>query len=218
MRLHRHPGRPPPVNPSALRPRLSPALRTLPALLLVAAAPAACGSATQPSLDAPGAGAAGQCPVPVCRYEGTAWAEDLVGDELTIRGEARVVWTFSHMSGREAVYVASGRVEAAWRTDRCAIDLAPAASDFSPRSPDARHTRLRVDFTTLPVRYSATGSSGWTGTQTWRCPNGSTWTQDEGVTATWLAVEQATSPDRGTLAGTFEEGTRRSGWAFRNAP
>lgn len=197
------------------RPRRVRALRALPAaLLLAAAASAACGSATQPSID----GASGQCPVPVCRYEGTAWAEDLVGDELTIRGEARVVWTFSHMSGREAVYVAAGRAEAAWRTDRCAIDLAPAASDFSPRSPDARHTRLRVDFTTLPVRYSATGSSEWAGTQTWRCPNGSAWTQGEGVTATWLAVDEATSPDRGLLAGTFEDGPRRSGWEFRNAP
>ena len=122
------------------------------------------------------------------------------------------------MSGREAVYVASGRVAAAWRTDRCAIDLEPAASDFTPRSPDARHTRLRVDFTALPVRYSATGSSEWAGTQTWRCPDDSTWTQDEGVTATWLAVEAATSPDRGLLAGNFEDGTRRSGWEFRNAP
>lgn len=203
------------------------------ALILLVAAAAACGA---PSADAhpprpadpagsgsaAAAAAAGgrpvrECPVPVCRYAGTAWAEDRIGDELVDRGEARVVWTFSHMDGREAVYAASGDVTAAWRTDRCAIALDPAAHAFTPGSPGAGHARLKVDFTARPVRYSAYGSSEWAGTQTWSCPGDTPFTQDD-VTTKWLAAEEMTSADPGVLQGTHDFETGRSGWEFRHAP
>lgn len=175
------------------------------------AGPAGSGSAAASAPVAP------SCPVPVCRYRGEAWAEDLIGDELVDRGEARVVWTFSHMDGREAVYVASGEVTASWRTDRCAIELHPAAHEITPRSPGAEHTRLRVDFSTRPVRYRGSGSTGWAGTQTWSCVNDTPFTQDE-VSTRWFAAEEMTSADPGLLAGTYAFETGRSGWELRNAP
>jgi hypothetical protein len=140
-----------------------------------------------------------------------------VSDELVDRGEARVVWTFSHMDGREAVYRAQGEVTAAWRTDRCAIALDPAAHELTSGSPGAAHSQLRVDFTTRPVRYRGTGSTGWAGTQTWSCVNDTPFTQDE-VSTRWFAAEEMSSPDPGLLSGTYEFETGRSGWEFRNAP
>ncbi|HEX2210367.1 MAG TPA: hypothetical protein VHG93_22000 [Longimicrobium sp.] len=200
------------------------------ALILLVAAAAACGTpsadahpprpvdpASSASAASPAAGTsastASGCPVPVCRYAGSAWAEDLIGDELVDRGEARVVWTFSHMDGREAVYLASGDVTAAWRTDRCAIALNPAAHAIA----SGAHTRLKVDFTTRPVRYSGTGSSEWAGTQTWSCIRDEPFTQ-EGVSTKWFAAEEMTSADPGLLQGTQGFETGRSGWEFRNAP
>jgi hypothetical protein len=172
------------------------------------------GAASAAAASAPGARG---CPVPVCRYAGTAWAEDRIGDELVDRGEARVAWTFSHMDGREAVYLASGDVTAAWRTDRCAVALHPAAHAFTSGSPGAAHTRLKVDFTSRPVRYSAYGSSEWAGTQTWSCAGDAPFTE-EGVTTKWLVAEEVTSGDPGLLQGTHELEAGRSGWEFRNAP
>lgn len=202
------------------------------ALILLLATAAACGPPSagahpprpaEPAGSADVASAAAQasvareCPVPVCRYAGAAWAEDRIGDELVDRGGARVVWTFSHMDGREAVYVASGDVTAAWRTDRCAITLAPAAHAIIPATAGGAHTRLKVDFTARPVRYSAYGSSDWAGTQTWSCANDTPFTE-EGVTTKWVVAEEMTSADPGLLQDTHEFETGRSGWEFRNAP
>ena len=166
---------------------------------------------------APGPAVAAPCPVPVCRYQGTSWAEELIGDELRDRGEARVVWRFSHMAGREAVFVPAGSATAAWRTERCAITLAPAADTFSASSPSVRHARLHVDFTTRPIRYSGVGTSEWTGTQRWSCRGDTPFTQD-GVSTTWFRVNEATSDDPGLLRGSMESGTTRSGWELVNAP
>ena len=157
------------------------------------------------------------CPVPVCRYEGTSWVEELVGDELVDRGEARVDWRFSHMSGREAVYVPAGSVSAAWRTERCAITLDPATTTFTSASPSVRHARLNVDFTTRPVRYSGTGTAEWAGRQVWSCRGDVPFTQD-GVATKWFSVNEATSDDPGLLRGTAESEGTRSGWSFVNAP
>ncbi len=157
------------------------------------------------------------CPVPVCRYQGTSWAEDLIGDDLLDRGEARVVWRFSYMSGREAVYVPAGSATAVWRTERCAITLVPAGETFTSAAPSVRHARLNVDFTTRPVRYSGVGASEWKGTQTWSCSGDTPFTQD-GVSTTWFNVHEATSDDPGVLRGSATSGTTRSGWEFVNAP
>lgn len=173
-------------------------------------APAAPTGAPSPAIPA-------DCPVPVCRYQGTSWAEDLIGDELLDRGEARVAWRFSHMSGREAVYVPAGSVTASWRTERCAITLDPAGETFTSAAPSVRHARLKVDFTTRPIRYSGVGTSGWEGTQTWSCRGDTPFTQD-GVSTTWFSVNEATSDDPGRLRGSAESGTTRSGWEFVNAP
>jgi hypothetical protein len=156
------------------------------------------------------------CPVPVCRYEGTSWAEDLVGDELVDRGEARVTWRFSHMAGSEAVYLPAGSATAAWRTERCAISLDPTAHRFSA-APNGQHSRLTVNFTTRPVRYSGVGTSEWPGTQTWRCRGDEPFTQAD-VSTTWFAAENMMSDDPGRLSGTVTSGSRRSGWTFVNAP
>lgn len=160
----------------------------------------------------------GGCPVPVCRYSGTAWAEDLLGDELLDRGEARVIWTFSHISGREAIYTASGDVSASWTSERCSITLEPAEATIDAASTDSRHTILRVDFTTLPVRYSANGTSGWEGEQLWTCSGNDSWTQEDGVATRWLAADEMTSPEPGRLQGTFEFDTGRSSWDFQAIP
>lgn len=185
------------------------------------AAPGASGSSARSAVAAPTAGlpspAIPECPVPVCRYQGTSWAEDLIGDELRDRGEARVVWRFSHMSGREAVYVPAGSVTASWGTERCAITLTPATKTFTAADPAVRHARLKVDFTTRPVRYSGIGSAHWEGTQTWRCPHGDTFDQ-EGVGTTWFRVDEAASDDPGLLKGTYESEGARSGWELTNAP
>ena len=160
----------------------------------------------------------GGCPVPVCRYAGTAWAEDLIGDELLDRGSAEVLWTFSHMNGREAVYRPSGKVGATWTSDRCTITLEPAEVPIDPTNTDPRHAFLRVDFTTLPVRYSAEGTSGWAGSQHWTCAGNDSWTQEEGGSTRWLAAREMTSPERGRLHGTFGFETGRSGWDFEAIP
>lgn len=160
----------------------------------------------------------GGCPVPVCRYAGTAHAEDLLGDELLDRGEAEVLWTFSHMNGREAIYTPSGKVAATWTSERCTISLEPAEAPIDPANTDPRHAFLRVDFTTLPVRYSAEGTSGWAGSQRWTCGRGDSWTQEEGVSTRWLAAREMTSPERGRLHGTFEFETGRSSWDFEAIP
>lgn len=164
------------------------------------------------------AAVSGGCPVPVCRYQGTSWAEDLIGDELRDRGEAKVVWLFSHMSGREAVYLPSGKVKVSWRTERCEIDLSPAEHEFASDNPSVRHARLRVDFTSVPVRYTGIGTSNWPGTQTWRCKNDTPFTQEDGISTTWLKADEMTTDDAGLLAGTAESETVRSGWEFVNSP
>ncbi len=184
-----------------------PALHPALALLL-----AACGTAGPTD-----SGAQGSCPVPVCRYAGTAQAETQVGDEMLDRGKASVVWTFSHMDGREAVYLATGRVTAAWHLDRCSVALEPAEHALTNPSPEDRHTRLRVDFTRRPIRYSATGNSEWAGTQRWTCPGGAPWTND-GVSTTWLSALEMTSHDPGLLEGTVTTETGRSSWSFVNSP
>ena len=156
------------------------------------------------------------CPVPVCRYQGTSWAETLIGDELMDRGEARVAWRFSHMDGREAVYVPAGSVTTSWRTERCAIALDPASRTFTAADPSVHHARLRVDFTVRPVRYSGVGTSEWEGTQRWSCRGDTPFTQD-GVSTTWFSATESTSDDPGLLRGSMESGTTRSGWELVNA-
>jgi hypothetical protein len=186
------------------------------------AAPGASGSSASSAVAAPADGPPSPpipaCPVPVCRYQGTSWAETLVGDELVDRGEARITWRFSHMSGREAIYVAAGSVTAAWTTDRCTITLQPAAHAFNaPPRTAAAPSRLQVDFTTRPVRYTGTGHDEWPGTQTWACVNDQPFDQD-GVSTTWFEAQEMTSDDPGLLKGTYEGETVRSGWEFTNAP
>lgn len=185
------------------------------------AAPPASGTSARSAVAAPASGAPSppipECPVPVCRYEGTSWAEDLIGDELLDRGEARVTWRFSHMDGREAIYLAAGTVTAAWTIDRCTITLQPAAHEFTAAPTPGAPSRLQVDFTTRPVRYTGVGSSAWPGTQTWSCRNDAAFTQD-GVTTKWFQAQEMTSQDPGLLEGTYESETVRSGWEFINAP
>lgn len=206
----------------------------IPAVLVLALTGAACpasgadaaapgsGSAARsgalgPSAGAPSPAIPADCPVPVCRYQGTSWAEDLIGDELLDRGEARVVWRFSHMSGREAVYVPAGTVTASWGTERCAIALDPGGQTFTAADPSVRHARLHVDFTSRPIRYSGIGTTEWKGTQTWSCRGDAPFTQD-GVSTTWFSVNEATSDDAGLLRGNAESGSTRSGWELVNSP
>lgn len=150
------------------------------------------------------------CPVPVCGYGGKATFEELVGDTLLIYAEANVTWTFSHMSGREAVYTGSGTVTASWNELHCEITLDPNRGQIDPNSP---HIRLKVDFTTSPVRYSAFGSSGWEGEQTWRCPDGEPFTQ-EGVSAVWLQVLEGVTPHASSLSGSEQSELVRATWDF----
>lgn len=185
------------------------------------AAPPASGTSARSAVAAPASGPPSppipECPVPVCRYEGTSWAEDLIGDDLLDRGEARVTWRFSHMNGREAIYLAAGTATAAWTMDDCTITLEPAVHAFTAAPTPGAPRGLQVDFTTRPVQYRGVGSSAWPGTQTWSCPNDDPFTQD-GVTTKWFEAYEMTSHDPGLLKGTYESETVRSGWEFTNAP
>lgn len=156
------------------------------------------------------------CPAPVCRFTGTARAEDLVGDELRIAGEATVTWNFSHMQGTTAVYLPSGRVSATWTHDDCPITLsAPTHAFVAPRSAAAgSQSRLRVDFTRVPATYSGRGSSEWEGEQSWACPNGGTHTQ-EGINATWFSGDGVAEANGTVLRGSSRTETMRSRWEFR---
>ncbi len=164
------------------------------------------------------AAASGGCPVPVCRYQGTAWAEDLIGDELLDRGEAQIVWLFSHMAGREAVYVPTGKVSARWQSTHCDIELDPSEHEITAAKRANPHARLKVDFTVRPVRYVGIGTSGWAGQQTWTCKGDTPFTQDDGISTTWLDTDEATSNDPGLLRGASKSTTGRSGWEFVNSP
>lgn len=154
------------------------------------------------------------CPVPVCRYEGTSWQEDVLeepGNQLRIRGDARVVWTFSHMDGRSALYTADGHVTARWTHDHCTIVLSPSEHTFA----GGRGARLTVDFTTDPVTYRGSGSSEWPARQTW-CTNDDPWTDENGGgSAGWFSGEGVAKGGGSVLSGSAQSPHRRSVWEFR---
>ena len=164
----------------------------------------------------------GDCPVPVCEYEGTAWAEGLISDELLIRGEATVRWTFAHWDGREAYYVPSGRVTTTWTHDDCTITLAPPEHTFTSTSSTSRNGQLQVNFTADPVTYSGSGGSEWDGVQTWSCPPGDDpFVPAEGeraIQATWFEGRGVASSKGAVLRGSTDEPGSRGSWEFRAVP
>ena len=155
------------------------------------------------------------CPVPVCRFEGTAWEEVVFGrgepgSEFRVRGDATVTWTFSRMDGREALYVASGRVGAQWTNDHCTITLSPSAHTFDASS---KAGGLGVDFSTDPVTYSGSGFVKWDASQHWSCTPGTPWSDPEGgAHAGWFWGGGAAGRDGTVLQGTRETEDRRGGW------
>lgn len=183
---------------SLLTTRLS-AMLTLLLITLAHANPPAPGLPVQPN-----------CPVPVCGYGGTATFEELVGDTLLITAEANVTWTFSHMSGRLAVYSGTGTLTISWDEEHCRISLDPSTGKIDPTS---SNVSLTIDFTATPVRYSGHASGGWEGEQTWRCPNSEPFTQ-EGVSAVWFRVYEAVTPHASTLSGSEQSELVRATWDF----
>jgi hypothetical protein len=158
------------------------------------------------------------CPVPVCRYEGRAWQEVVIGHgdpgstQLRVRGDATVTWTFSRMDGRHALYVPSGEVTARWTNDSCTITLSPSTHTFGP---SADGGGLSVDFTANPVTYSGSGGAEWDAVQNWSCSASDRWSDPAGGQANWFSGEGTAGRDGLVLRGTSEAADRRSGWEFQ---
>ncbi|MDQ3606289.1 MAG: hypothetical protein M3418_08935 [Gemmatimonadota bacterium] len=161
-----------------------------------------------------------KCPVPVCQYEGTSRHESIqdagTSGEFRIIGEARVVWTFSHMSGpQEAVYLPGGTVSAQWLHAGCTISLSPSTHTFtpSPYTPSSQ-SQLRVDFSKNPAIYSGSGSTGWEGTQSWTCGQGPPNLHEE-VSAGWFNGSSVAEQNGRVLRGSSSDEHNRNTWEFR---
>lgn len=167
---------------------------------------------------------AGDCPVPVCRYEGASWGEVVLGEgdgptlEVRDRGEARVTWTFSRMNGREAVYLPEGEVSTTWTNASCTITLSPSTHTFNAASASGA---LSVDFTADPITYSGSGSSSWDGVQTWDCPPADPFVPAEGedaILTSWFDGDGVAERGGTVLRGTSKQPGGTSGWEFRAVP
>jgi hypothetical protein len=175
-----------------------------------------------------------KCPVPVCQYEGTSRYESIqspgLSGESRAIGEARVVWTFSHMEDlddgtriwQEAIYLPAGTVTAQWRQDGCTISPSQATRTFAPRAPrgydyDIDQGSLQVDFSKNPATYSGQGGMVWEETYSRACGPGQTKVmQTHSHNSVSFFSGNGVAEENGrVLRGSTNEALGRGTWEFR---